>query len=179
MVYFFLLDRTRVLDLEMRCLNLFKHNTWMGWRCLNCASSLKSLSTPSKARGQRPTQAALLKDIYSLESTKMFLKRGEFLHNAMSSPVISCPVSPITSFGVWSLRPHLRQSTLCGCGGGGGNIGQVYNVWPREHFVCPRFDLLLLPSKRKQWRVGRCRCQTKSPHLSQGKWLREIHLKWF
>ena len=83
---------------EMRCLNLFKHNTWMGWRCLNCASSLKSLSTPSKARGQRPTQAALLKDIYSLESTKMFLKRGEFLHNAMSSPVISCPVSPITSF---------------------------------------------------------------------------------
>ena len=113
MVYFFLLDRTRVSDLEMRCLNLFKHNTWMGWRCLNCASSLKSLSTPSKARGQRPTQAALLKDIYSLESTKMFLKRGQFLHNAMSSPVISCPVSPITSFGVWSLRRHLRQSTLC------------------------------------------------------------------
>ena len=97
----------------MRCLNLFKHNTWMGWRCLNCASSLKSLSTPSKARGQRPTQAALLKDIYSLKSTKMFLKGGEFLHNAMNSPVISCRVSPITSFGVWSLRPHLRQSTLC------------------------------------------------------------------
>ena len=96
----------------MRCLNLFKHNTWMGWRCLNCASSLKSLSTPSKARGQRPTQAALLKDIYSL--TKMFLKRGEFLHNAMSSPVISCPQLHILHyFGVWSLRPHLRQSTLC------------------------------------------------------------------
>ena len=88
----------------MRCLNLFKNNTWMGWRCLNCASSLKSLSTPSKARGQRPTQAALLKDIYSLKSTKMFLKRGEFLHNAMSSPVISCPVFSITSFApFWSL----------------------------------------------------------------------------